>query len=82
MIFFPRQTAALSLLMKMLDWEGHAQPPGHYSFPNHLFHPVVSRLLDNSLEGEALIGQCAEWLSYHDVLFYWLKNIAYVYYVG
>ncbi len=62
----------------MVGWEGNAHPTGTYAFPNHLFHMLVSRLLDNAVEGEVLIGRCTEWLEYHDLLFYWLKNIAYV----
>lgn len=68
----------MDLLIKMVGWEGNAHPTGTYAFPNHLFHMLVSRLLDNAVEGEVLIGRCTEWLEYHDLLFYWLKNIAYV----
>ena len=63
----------------MVAWEGHAHQSVTlaYSFPK-MFHSVVSRLMDNTVGGKALIGQCAEVLTYHDVLFHWLKNIAYV----
>lgn len=76
LLLHPQYTVAalaLQLLMKMVGWEGGAHT---YSFPNGLFYNLVARLLENTVEGELLMGQCAQWLSYHDVLFHWLKNIA------
>ena len=74
----PPQELALCSLMKMVQAEGSAHQATYhgYIFPNVLFHQVVTCLLDNTRDMRHLIGQFEEYLTFDDVRFYWLKNIA------
>lgn len=72
------QELSVNVLFQLLEREGrgHQSVWSCYSFPNACLHSLVSLLLEKADESEALMGVCKTWLTYHDVLYHWLKNVA------